>query len=137
MPIVTLGLMLGHNYTYGRVGIVAGYRKIEPMYRSTGHTYNTSTLTPYVQHFYTGLRHRFGTETAALHIINFNLAWCADGGMDADDPRALQANGANTTVHLNRSNSVALVLDVKRWLWMPMPNNGSSKGDVDIAVGSK
>lgn len=44
----------------------------------------------YVQHFSTGLRLRFGTETAALHIINFNLAWCADGGMDADDPRALQ-----------------------------------------------
>ena len=107
-------------------------------YRSTEHTYSTSTLAPYVQHFYTGLRHRFGTETAALHIINFNLAWCADGGMGADDPRALQANGANTTVHLNRSNSVALVLDVKRWRWMLMPNNGSSKvGEVDIAVDSK
>ena len=50
------------------------------------------------------------------------------------------ANGADTTVqvYLNCSSSAALVLDVKRWRWMLMPNNGSSKvGEVDIAVDSK
>ena len=40
MPPVTLGI-LGANaraYMYDRVGIVAGYRKIEPVYRGTRHT---------------------------------------------------------------------------------------------------
>jgi hypothetical protein len=40
MPPITLGI-LGANaraYMCNRVGIVAGYRKIEPMYHSTGHT---------------------------------------------------------------------------------------------------
>jgi hypothetical protein len=43
-----------------------------------------------LQRFSNGLRRRFGAEQPPLHTINFNLAWCSDGGMDADDPRAMQ-----------------------------------------------
>ena len=51
MPRVTIGI-LGANaraYMCNRVGIVVGYRKIEPMYYSTGHTYKHKYIGIHVQ----------------------------------------------------------------------------------------